>query len=406
MGRAGVRRVTALAIGALAFALLACGDNLEVAAPDAGFAEASHASPPQVQANGGPVLASPEIVPIFFAGDGDMQGQIESFLTALAPSSYWTTIASEYGVGAPTVMPSIVSNDAPPTTDDELQEWLEAHLEPPIIVPPLAFSPYGWPRPNANTVYVVFLPSGITLTAGSEVSCVAFGGYHSETTRSGIVYALLPRCATNDAPIDELTPPTSHELIEAATDPHPGTAPGYVGVDDADLVWDYTPGSEVGDMCEYVETAFQRLVGNYVVQRIWSNASAAAGHDPCVPVLASPYIAAAPALDNVMFDYGDGIATTRGVQISNGTSVTIELDLFSDAPTADWAVGMDDVASVVQMQPAELALSLDKTTGNNGDKLALTIKRLKVGQGGGSEFVVTSKVDGSVIALWWGLATN
>jgi hypothetical protein len=389
----------------LAFALVACGDN--TSGIDAGFVEGPHQSAPQVVMNGGPILAAPEIVPIFFAGDSDMQGQVEVFLQALAASSYWTAVVGEYGVAAPTVMPTIVSTETPPTTDDALRGLLESYFAPPPIFELTTQPPDGWPRPNANTVYVVFLPAGVTLSAGTSVSCRDFGAYHDETADARIVYALVPRCPTMHAPIDAITPALSHELIEAATDPHPQSKPGWIGVDDIDAVWDFTPGPELGDMCEYIAAAYQRLVGEHVVQRTWSNASAAAGHDPCVPTLGTAYVAAAPALDVITFAFpGGGSTKTRGIAVPNGESRTVDVQLFSDATTVDWAIVAQDVASVVQHLPAELEVSLDKPLGNNGDTLRLTIKRLKDGDGGGSEFVVRSRVNGTTNSLWWGLATN
>jgi hypothetical protein len=381
--------------------LVACGDNLapvvEIPLPPA----------PHISSAGGPVLVAPRIVPIFYAGDDDMQAQVEAFLHALATSSYWTAVTSEYGVGPPTIEPTIVVSDPPPTTDDALQGLLEANLEPPVVDLPLFVGQTsGWPAPDANTLYVVFLPAGVTLTAGSDVSCMAFGGYHYETAPSHIAYALIPRCTPTGAPIDKITPALSHELVEAATDPRPRTAPAFAVIDRDDVVWGYTPGAELGDMCEYIRAARQRLVGDYLVQRTWSNISAAAGHDPCVPAPAAPYVAAAPLFGDVTFAVAGKPITTHGVKIANGSSATIELELFSDTATADWTVVVEDVASAVQMLPAELSLTLDKTTGNDGDKLELTIKRLKDGQGGGSELVIVSKVGGETVSLWWGLVTN
>jgi hypothetical protein len=377
--------------------LYACGDNVH---------PIERPSAPQVSSAGGPVLVGPEIVPIFFAGDDDMQHQLEAFLDELATSPYWSTATSEYGIGAPTIDTSIVAAETPPTTDDELQALLESHVGSPLSAATTVGFPVRWPAPDANTVYVVFLPTGVTLTAGSDTSCVTFGGYHDETTQSHIVYALLPRCAPSGAPIDAITPALSHELVEAATDPHPETAPAFVVVDNADIVWAFTPGAELGDMCEYVHAARQRLVGGYLVQRTWSNNSAAAGHDPCVPTLGVPYVGAAPVFGDVTLAVSGTSVVTQGIQIATNTSATIDLTLFSDAPTANWTVGADDVASVVQMLPAELSMSLNQTVGNDGDVLELTIKRLKNGDGGGSEFVITSKVGGETTSLWWGLVTN
>ena len=380
--------------------LVACGDN---AAP---VRDIPRPPAPRISSAGGPVLGAPKVVPIFFAGDDDMRAQVEAFLHALATSSYWSAVTSEYGVGPLAIEPTIVASDTPPTTDDDLQGLLEANLEPPIANPAFLGPTLGWPPPDANTLYVVFLPAGVTLTAGSDVSCMAFGGYHYETTQSHIAYALIPRCTPTGAPIDKVTPVLSHELVEAATDPHPRTAPAFAVIDRDDVVWGYTPGSETGDMCEYIRAARQRLVGDYLVQRTWSNVSAAAGHDPCVPAPVTPYVAAAPLFGDVPFVVAGKPITTHGVQLANGSSTTVEVELFSDTPTEDWTVGVEDVASAVQMLPAELSLTLDRTTGNAGDKLELTIERLKDGQGGGSELVIVSKVGGETVSLWWGLVTN
>jgi hypothetical protein len=56
--------------------------------------------------------------------------------------------------------------------------------------------------------------------------------------------------------------------------------------------------------------------------------------------------------------------------------------------------------------PAELEVSIDDTTGNHGELRRLTIKRVKDGANGGSELVVTSKVNGVTVSLWWALVTN
>src|SRR5690348_2621144 len=145
--------------------LAGCGDNLhpqetpDAAPPDA-FAEASHAAPPQVVKGSGDVLAAPTVVPIFFANDPS-QATIEQFLGQLAASSYWSATTSEYGIGAITIAPSIVSQDTPPTTDTDLETWLTTN----------------YPTPDPSTIYTVFLPPGVTLLQGTAKSCIAFGGY-------------------------------------------------------------------------------------------------------------------------------------------------------------------------------------------------------------------------------------
>lgn len=383
---------------ALALFVVGCGDNLhpQEAPPDAplpdAYAEAPHAAPPQVIPSGGAVMAAAKVIPVFFAND-PAQATLEQFLAALAPSSYWTTVVGEYGVGPLTIAPSIVSTDTPPTTDTDLETWLEAQTD--------GTHP-GWPTPDLTTLYTIFLPPGAVLTEGGAASCQAFGGYHSETM-NGTIYALIPRCDSTG--FDLTTGATSHELVEATTDPHPFTAPAYERLDPNYYVMNRTPGGELGDMCEYVDTAFAKLLGDFVVQRTWSNASAAAGHDPCVPA-ATPYLAAAPAMPEMLtLTTRAGTIMTPGVTINTGESKTIEVDLFSDGPSADFTVEAMD-ASVLQGSLTSLGFSWDRTTGHNGDKLMLTIKRLHTGTKRGNEIVIKAMKGTQSVSLWWGMVAG
>ena len=147
------------------------------------------------------------------------------------------------------------------------------------------------------------------------------------------------------------------------------------------------------------------------MQRTWSNAAAAAGKDPCIPALDTPYAAAAPMLtDQVMLANGpNGPMMTTGAKVAMGTPKTIDVALFSDQPTDDFTVRAVDVASEFGAPGAapELQLKLDTATGHNGDTLHLTIARLKAGADiGGSEFMLETTLDGKVTAQWWGFAAN
>ena len=152
-------------------------------------------------------------------------------------------------------------------------------------------------------------------------------------------------------------------------------------------------------MCEYADGVRQRLVGNFLVQRMWSNRSAAAGHDPCVPVLPSPYVNATSSLTDISVDFGGGqIVPTRAIQIPIGMSKVVELDLFSVAVAADWTVEAFDVGSMYYGHP-ELQLALDKPAGHNGDQLQLTITRTAQGTQftGYSEIELVSIVNGVTV---------
>ena len=389
----------------------ACGDNLKVnetpdaGGPDAsiGFVEAPHGSAPQLVDLGGPVLTAPKIVPIFFANDATVQAQIEDFLTQLAASPYWTTTTSEYGVGPITVMPTIVSADAPPTTDTGLETWLAGNFDGMHA---------GFPAtPDQGTIYSVFLPAGITLHTEFGDSCQSFGGYHDEAMGlqgQSIVYALLPRCGAGADGVDSLTVATSHEWIEASTDPFVETALAYGDADPDHYVMSLTPGAEAGDYCEYLPSAAARLVGTYAVQRTWSNAASRAGSDPCVPAPTTPYLGAAAMFTQQMsIDGENGPVMTKGVEVALHGTAEVDVALFSDSAADAFTVKAVDVAAAFNGTPAELTFAWDKTTGVNGDTLHLTVTRAAAGQLPGSEFLIETKNSSNkTVGMWWGFASN
>ena len=105
-----------------------------------------------------------------------------------------------------------------------------------------------------------------------------------------VAYAVLPRCGTGfggSSIVDTLTKAESHELIEASTDPYPDISPAYADVDIDHIYWAIVlqGASELGDMCEQDPQANMEFSDSpFIVQRFWSNRSAHAGHDPCVPL--------------------------------------------------------------------------------------------------------------------------
>jgi hypothetical protein len=124
------------------------------------------------------------------------------------------------------------------------------------------------------------------------------------------------------------------------------------------------------------------------VQRIWSNKSASSYHDPCVPEVPNEvYFNAAPVLPDTI---NVPVGSVNGVQIPVGSSKTIELDLFSEAATnGPWNVQVVDLEQL-KGGTASLRFSLDRSSGQNGDKIHLTIDALSQGTYGVGVFVVAS----------------
>ena len=56
--------------------------------------------------------------------------------------------------------------------------------------------------------------------------------------------------------------------------------------------------------------------------------------------------------------------------------------------------------------PPELTFSWDKQSGNNGDKVMLTITHENKGQYNGSEFVLYSQKGQKTANLWFGFVSN
>jgi hypothetical protein len=115
------------------------------------------------------------------------------------------------------------------------------------------------PATNANTLYFVFLPNGVTVVQGNSASCQAFCGYHDSFGRN-VYYAVMPYpgcsgCVGGLPLFDALTSTTSHELCEAITDPIPGQG------------WYDDNNGEIGDICAWKT----RTLGNYTIQLEWSN---------------------------------------------------------------------------------------------------------------------------------------
>jgi hypothetical protein len=129
------------------------------------------------------------------------------------------------------------------------------------------------PMPDANTIYNVYFPPGISITAaGCGTSCVSGGfcGCHESTTQStasGNVtfpFGIIPDFATtacssgcgSGTMFQNVTSTTSHELAETVTDPFNSTG--------------WTP--EIGDPCNQQHVTITTASGTtYTVQKLASN---------------------------------------------------------------------------------------------------------------------------------------
>ena len=220
--------------------------------------------PPHLTYRGGPLLSAVEIFTVFWgkpwtvAPNTTMAQDLNKFFQYIVTSPLIDQLA-EYDVPAFPIKHGTFAGSATITTpalgssvtDSAIQHMLNQEI---------STNP-AFPKPNANLLYFVYLPPGVTVVQGGSKSCQAFCGYHSDISGQ-IFYAAMPYancagCLGGLSAFDALTGTSSHELCEAITDAIPGR--GW---------YDNTHG-EIGDICAWKT----KRIGAYSVQLEWSNKS-------------------------------------------------------------------------------------------------------------------------------------
>jgi hypothetical protein len=394
---------------------------------------APHPDLPQIPDHGGAVLTAPKIVTVTFDGDS-LRPTFESFGDTIGTTPWWDAVRAGYCTGSSCVGQTVSTpnphvhlatvptgtgsggalTDSQQGTSD-IQSWLVQMFT--------SGNPDGGTGPafkdaDEQTLYLVYFPSGVNVSLDGTQSCVpgGFGGYHQSvkvtppgsSTAINIPYAIIPRCPSESGePIDQTATLTaSHELIEAATDPYPNASLAYALESGPNILWTILGGGETGDMCvtdigflAYGITTtpnYWTTESGFLVQRTWSNASAKASHDPCVPI----------PQGEVYFNTAIPTASVQ-TQLAVGSSTTIDVQGFSDAPTGDWTLKFLDFA-VFQGQQPVLTFSSDVPTLNNGKTAKVTIKLtgnpvIPTGNGQNVEPYVIVSVKGKESHYWPGV---
>ena len=333
----------------------------------------------QLSNNGGAVLTAPVIVTITWDGDTG-RPTFEGFGDGIGASSYWSAGVGEYGIGAAT---SGSANHAhvtstPPTqmSDTDIHNFISANVGSLL------------PQPTSQTIYVVYLSKSTTLLFQNQNACQAgIGGYHDSFSlnSSQVAYAVLPRCGSDS----QTTGAASHEIGEAATDPHPN-APGIVGFDDPYLVFDLWQrgNDENGDACEFFKDSYyvESQPFAYEVQRLWSNQAGPLGHSPCQPYTGAYFNVAPLQMQDITVDLsqngGPANFKTKGYACALNQTIQIPLGFYSDmATTGAWTVTAAQSNPLVNPINNGLTLSIDtaKPSGVNGEITYLSVTVTQVG---------------------------
>lgn len=226
---------------------------------------AAPAAAAQLTYRNGPLLTAVQVFTVFWgsawqqAANAALVTKINQFFDFILTSQLMDQLG-EYSVAGQSIGhgsrigSTVITSPAPAASVDDtaIQQLIQQEI-----------SSGSLPATNANTLYFVFLPDGVTVTQGGSASCQAFCGYH-DVFGSNVFYAVMPfpgcsGCTGGLAVFDALTSTTSHELCEAVTDPIPGQG------------WYDDNNGEIGDICAWKT----RTLGGYTIQLEWSNRAGA-----------------------------------------------------------------------------------------------------------------------------------
>jgi hypothetical protein len=210
---------------------------------------------------GGPVISHPKVYAVFWGDkvDAETQAKIGPFFTNMLDSTYMdmlrqyaTSIKAVDGrqgtnqtlnrgtyEGGIKITPF---NASTALSDADVQAELDAQIAAGKL-----------PKPSDDSLYMIYFPSGVSISIEGARSCSSFCAYHegfkSAKAGANVYYGVMPvcgwGCGVADTAFDSLSVVSSHECMEAVTDPFPtpGDKPAYP------QAWNDAGGQEIGDLC-------------------------------------------------------------------------------------------------------------------------------------------------------------
>jgi hypothetical protein len=225
---------------------------------------------------GGPIIGSVKVVTVFWNSSVNFQSNLNSFYGAVTNSPYYDLL-SQYSITGTQLqrggfLASFVDNQSNSSVTDA---QVQAHLTQLINTGKV-------PANSPNNYYAFHFPPGVNITGSDgsnscQVSNGVFCAYHGTYTLNGqnVYYGIIPDLGSGSCTagcggstvVNNTTSVSSHELVEATTDPAVGLAT-TVG---PPLAWYDQTNGEIGDICN----AQQGTAAGFVVQKEWSNADGA-----------------------------------------------------------------------------------------------------------------------------------
>ena len=317
-----------------------------------------HLSFPIVNSYDGALLAPMALITIVSQTQSADAQFLFGFSSAVGASAWWKRLADEYALGpasaaANLMGPHIIGD----MTDHDVYDYITNVI-----------SENGGPERNGNSLYLLYLPAGITVIRQGvpNTNCKKFEAYHAEYGTRGDNLAVVQQCGGDD-PRDNMTVAASHEIIEAATDPDyqsyalPLVAPHAPWTESIWNAYGLGGHAELADLC----VGTYHYEGGYYYQRVWSNLGVAKGGDPCAPELAEPYYDALFAEDWYPINAGQTLSIPILGWASSGMGSSWPLDAFADSAATGFTatIGGDGTLRVGQTSSVLVTAPPDAPSG-------------------------------------------
>lgn len=235
---------------------------------------------------GGPVISNVRVVTVFWGSsvDSELQQNLAGFYSSIVNSTQmdWLDQYSTFGksldgrqgtnqhIGRGSYITDVIiqpKNTSKNLDDTEIQAEIESQIANNTL-----------PKPDQNTIYMIHFPAGIAITIEGMKSCQDFCAYHEgfkSKTFGDVFYGVMPDfkagacsmgCALTGNAFDTTTVISSHELIEAVTDPFPtpGDKPAFP------QAWNTANGSEIADLCPSAAN-LKTSKRTYKISKEWDN---------------------------------------------------------------------------------------------------------------------------------------
>ena len=347
-----------------------------------GFQPAAHQAFDQMPDNGGPVVATPNLITFSYVGFESATYPVASYGDWLVTSPWLQTVGPSFGVGLGTHLDVQLPGSGPTSTvacppgsdagsvciqDSDVQAFIWSYVADAGSAIPLPSTG------NPSNIYMIYYPENVIVLQGGGQSCTSFGGYHGSFGDLGDagttwVYAVIPTCPNFDpnlTPTQIMEVDTSHEFIEACTDPEQQSPGYYFSSSSSPWAFDYP---EVGDVCDGAPNVTYAAGGNsFTAQEVWSNPQAAAGNQsPCAPQSSGVYFNVSPVAQ--LSGATNGLAV-----VPAGTgSVSFALTGWSSAPTGSWTVYAYPTVGTFTLTSNNLAFTAPGQTAGPGPTIQMS----------------------------------